>query len=1264
MDMEQLEGSALESLEEDLSEDVSESGSDFEVQLKSKKRMKQTVAHGTLPPKRPRRNVSDQSSSSLTPPASSFSPVQKGPRRASRQQRGRAGGEEESGKEHTTAGSLYEAVSSGRSALVTVVSEWLEDYKQDREAGLLELINFLVQCCGCKGVVSKEMLTSMQNSDIICQLTKEFKEDSAAYPLSSVGPQWRRFRESLCEFVAQLVRRCQHSLLYDDFLFSTLVPLLTGLADSQVRAFRHTSTFIAMKLMSVVVEVAVSVFAQIQVTKRRCELEKSKASELRATQKLEELEQSHSELLEHQTELCSIMNAIFKGVFVHRYRDRVPEIRAVCMEELGGWVLTNSSVFLNDGYLKYLGWMLHDKQPVVRLRCVKALQRLHEEKDFIGRLELFTSRFKERILNMVLDKDAEVAVEAVKLLLLIHKNSEDGLSDEECTQVYPLVFATHKGLASAAGSFLYHILYTEVDKIVEEVGAEKRHETFLNLLTNFFIQSKYHEHGEYILDSLWDVAGTELRDWDTMTSMLLQERDEEEALGDDEEAALIELMICAVRQAAEATPPVGRTQGKKNLSMKDKKIQTQDRRRITTHFTPLLPQLLAKYSADVGKVRCLLRTPLYFDLSTYSRNDHAEKSVDRLLCQVCEIVEKHTEESVLRECARLASALSSEPYAFSTRAHRAFSQMLDQQVERLSAVHNDLLQGTADEDEVYTAASSLKRISIFSSCMDLSSWRLFDPCFALLKTGVQSMGFDKELMVPALKCTAFHLLWERKKISDTDSPTTNKAEVKRLKKEVRSFCIVCQSCLSLGHTQVRDQAFMLLCDVLTVFSVGSVKGRPELKHLALVPDDSLRSEMASFVLDYVFTEPDDEDSNSGEEENLEGEVGKITSLQRRRSQLAAYCRLILCGVLELNAAADIFKYYNKFNRDYGDIIKETLRKSKIISPVECAKTVCLSLQQMFSALGDEQHTRQEFVELREVARRHAMSFGINLHLIRKPLLTFHQDGIRFALRGGGGGEGSASPPNLAFLEVLSEFSFKLMRQDRQQLLEYLKQVSASIRSQWLKMYERSLQSGAARGPGDPPSSRTASPRAKRPRRSSRPGSVRSVTESSLLGDSSISQLATPMLTSTVQRKGAGLQGLQPSERDSASAGSIGAYSPDRESLQPAEQPTSERENESEDDFEESSLQRKTVSSRKRQAQGSSSVSGDISSQLDLLSLIEEDKDEDENQEPDEEEEEEEPEIEEFDEESDDDMSMALPTNRYSSHSSHSRCPSLLEELFD
>ncbi len=67
------------------------------------------------------------------------------------------------------------------------------------------------------------------------------------------------------------------------------------------------------------------------------------------------------QLLEHQEDLRSLMNGIFKGVFVHRYRDRVPEIRAVCMEEMGVWLRENPASFLNDEHLKYVGWMLHDK---------------------------------------------------------------------------------------------------------------------------------------------------------------------------------------------------------------------------------------------------------------------------------------------------------------------------------------------------------------------------------------------------------------------------------------------------------------------------------------------------------------------------------------------------------------------------------------------------------------------------------------------------------------------------------------------------------------------------------------------------------------------------------------------------------------------------------------------------------------------------------------------------------------------------------------
>ena len=62
------------------------------------------------------------------------------------------------------------------------------------------------------------------------------------YPLSTPGPQLKRFKAGLCEFARVLVRSCRNSLIYDEYLFPMLLALLTGLSDSQVRAFRHTST--------------------------------------------------------------------------------------------------------------------------------------------------------------------------------------------------------------------------------------------------------------------------------------------------------------------------------------------------------------------------------------------------------------------------------------------------------------------------------------------------------------------------------------------------------------------------------------------------------------------------------------------------------------------------------------------------------------------------------------------------------------------------------------------------------------------------------------------------------------------------------------------------------------------------------------------------------------------------------------------------------------------------------------------------------------
>ncbi|KAH9381285.1 hypothetical protein HPB48_003266 [Haemaphysalis longicornis] len=131
-------------------------------------------------------------------------------------------------------GTLYDVVRQGRHSLTAVIDDWIESYKQDRDAALLDLMTFFFHCSGCKGRITPQMQATMEHNQIIRKMTEEFDEDSGDYPLIMSGPQWKKFRQSFCEFVQVLVRQCQYSIIYDQFLMDNVISILTGLSDSQV----------------------------------------------------------------------------------------------------------------------------------------------------------------------------------------------------------------------------------------------------------------------------------------------------------------------------------------------------------------------------------------------------------------------------------------------------------------------------------------------------------------------------------------------------------------------------------------------------------------------------------------------------------------------------------------------------------------------------------------------------------------------------------------------------------------------------------------------------------------------------------------------------------------------------------------------------------------------------------------------------------------------------------------------------------------------
>lgn len=107
-----------------------------------------------------------------------------------------------------TAG-LFEAVRGGKTALRSLINQWIDEYKREPTKAMLDVIQFIVDSSGCKsassiliivvndlilGKITTEMFEQMKYSEIISQLTKNFAEESGDYPLIISTPAYKRFK--------------------------------------------------------------------------------------------------------------------------------------------------------------------------------------------------------------------------------------------------------------------------------------------------------------------------------------------------------------------------------------------------------------------------------------------------------------------------------------------------------------------------------------------------------------------------------------------------------------------------------------------------------------------------------------------------------------------------------------------------------------------------------------------------------------------------------------------------------------------------------------------------------------------------------------------------------------------------------------------------------------------------------------------------------------------------------------------------------------
>lgn len=150
----------------------------------------------------------------------------------------------------------------------------------------------------------------------------------------------------------------------------------------------------------------------------------------------------------------------------------------------------------------------------------------------------------------------------------------------------------------------------------------------------------------------------------------------------------------------------------------------------------------------------------------------------------------------------------------------------------------------------------------------------------------------------------------------------------------------------------------------------------------------------------------------------------------------------------------LFQSYN----EYGDIIKATVAKARELNKINCARTMVSSLISLFKELQDEnggliisrnsnqfsslkvisefylqifffEHFQVTLFVVQELAKRFALSFGLDALKNREAITALHREGVLFAVSETFDDPASA-PPNLPFLEILMEFTNKLLKQDK------------------------------------------------------------------------------------------------------------------------------------------------------------------------------------------------------------------------------------------
>jgi cohesin complex subunit SA-1/2 len=176
-----------------------------------------------------------------------------------------------------------------------------------------------------------------------------------------------RFRAGFSRVWHELARACREGSGHNLEALAAVIELLRALCGSPLVSIRHTATYGGLQVANALVKETLELSRKEGVASRQLEAEHSKGAG--RSRKAQDLQASIEQLTGGVAALETVLEEIFNDIFAQRYRDVHERVRVDCMEGLGYFLGSYPSMFLKDSFIKYLGWMLHDKVGCCCVMC-------------------------------------------------------------------------------------------------------------------------------------------------------------------------------------------------------------------------------------------------------------------------------------------------------------------------------------------------------------------------------------------------------------------------------------------------------------------------------------------------------------------------------------------------------------------------------------------------------------------------------------------------------------------------------------------------------------------------------------------------------------------------------------------------------------------------------------------------------------------------------------------------------------------------------